>query len=60
MQMMLSLQYIVSVHDMTGRHEAHKNIQVLRIRISDTADADLSRHFSEAIQFIHEARINGC
>ncbi|KHJ90974.1 dual specificity phosphatase, catalytic domain protein [Oesophagostomum dentatum] len=51
------IQYVVSVHDLTANHPAHKHLKVLKIQLSDCASADISSHFASTNQFIHAARL---
>ncbi|KJH53150.1 dual specificity phosphatase, catalytic domain protein [Dictyocaulus viviparus] len=53
----LSLQYVVSVHDLSTQHPAHEQLKVLRIKLSDCPSVDISAHFAATNQFIHSARL---
>ncbi|CAI4224717.1 unnamed protein product [Auanema sp. JU1783] len=53
------IEYVLTILDMKIEFTFQKNMVVKRIRIPDSPSENISTFFSEAIQYIHEARIRG-
>lgn len=51
------ITHILSIHDNAA--PVLKDMKYLCIQIADTPDQNLSQHFHECIQFIHDARASG-
>lgn len=48
---------MVSIHELSGR-DTLNDLNILRIRMADMPEANISEHFTEAVEFIHRARLS--
>ncbi|KAM3718687.1 Dual specificity protein phosphatase [Dirofilaria immitis] len=49
---------MVSIHELSGRAGGNlKDLNILRIHMADTSEANISEHFAETAIFIHRARL---
>ncbi|VDK54330.1 unnamed protein product [Anisakis simplex] len=49
---------VLSVHSLSHPNVALESLNVLHLRISDLPEVNIADHFSEAISFIHKARVS--
>lgn len=53
-----SITHIVTIHEHPSKDAGIKNIKYLRFKAMDNSQQDIKQFFVEAIDFIHEARLN--
>ncbi|VDK84614.1 unnamed protein product [Litomosoides sigmodontis] len=50
---------MVSIHELSGRiGNTFNDLNILRIRMADMPEANINEHFTEAVEFIHHARLS--